>query len=591
MKRQQHSTDALVYAYGAVAPNANAHVAQELEGQRQFWNALVEADRAHEAVIHATMSRDSADYAAASRELDAAQESVREVIEARNAERARTRTRATSMDAAVKAAIATRNEARKRLWAEAAAWRKTHAPQAKALEATRRARNAELRRASGLYWGNYNRVLDAFERARGAARKKGRRVQEKAPQGEGVLTVQIQRTRSGLGAAPHELHDGSVSGLRLGTPPTGVEHLPATRRSRECRVTATMRVDAAGNACSFPVWLHRPLPPHARVKSAQLVMRSDEARLCLTVSTPTQLVAHSATSACGVDLGWRLEDDGALRVATVVDTSGAVTVYRLDRQWMEGMDRVERISTYIDDGLLELAQELQGAEGLPEPVAQALARWRPGLGARHVDADALYRYIKPLRDERKALPAALLRWYKRYDHLLRYRDPLRKKLIRRRRERYRLIARDIAKAHAVIGLEDMDLSAMARTKKRPDATPPELHAAARAQRVRAAVSDLRAEIEHQARKHGAQLAYATAHTTTRCHACGQVTGQGDRLALHWTCEHCAARWDQDANAARNLRDAASGAVMGAAEDGASSTCAPIVARIKDRSHGRGASPL
>ncbi|MDD2606038.1 MAG: zinc ribbon domain-containing protein, partial [Desulfobacteraceae bacterium] len=274
---------------------------------------------------------------------------------------------------------------------------------------------------------------------------------------------------------------------------------------------------------------------------------------------------------------------GGLQVAVAMGTNGKIKRFELSREWMKGMDQVERLGSHIDEGLLEVAKEVMALkDDIPIPIQTAVSKWRPGLGAKYIDAQGLHDAVRVLNFK---VPAAVLHWYKRYRHLSVWRDNLRSKLIGRRREIYRLAAREIAQSYRIIGIEDMDLSKMAKTKK-SDFGDNELFAAARAQRVRAAVHSLREEIEHQAVKHGAQIVYSTAYTTCRCRVCGQITRQHDRSMLVWVCEHCGATWDQDFNAAGNLMAAASGAsadVTGVVGDEKSTDNSLVLGQKKDLS--------
>ncbi len=79
----------------------------------------------------------------------------------------------------------------------------------------------------------------------------------------GVLSVQIQRTRSGLGASPNELMNGGVPALRFNV----------SRSRKRYSHTVEMRCDADGSKIQLPVWLHRPLPEPSRIKATQLAWR------------------------------------------------------------------------------------------------------------------------------------------------------------------------------------------------------------------------------------------------------------------------------------------------------------------------------
>ena len=158
-------------------------------------------------------------------------------------------------------------------------------------------------------------MLRSYDTARQLTRQFGRRLRPHDPlRDDGVLAFQFQRTRSGLGAAPAELFDGTTAALQLSCEPL---------RGRRASMLE-MRVDAAGNTVRLPIWLHRPMPPDARVKAAELVWRRKANRtiwrLCLTLSvpaTPLQVVSvEDLRAPVRVALGWTLTDAGALRVAT-----------------------------------------------------------------------------------------------------------------------------------------------------------------------------------------------------------------------------------------------------------------------------------
>lgn len=586
MNRQKENMQSLVYAYGAIPPHNNRHVMAEIEKQRLMWNALVDVDREHERNLDALMRETMPEYEKAAQYLDQCRDKLRDTIEARNQERVKLRAKDVPMNHAVKEAVSIRNEARKEVWKLAARWRKQNKDLLKQANDIRKEKIKNVRQKSGLYWGNYNRVLDSYETARKLCMKKGRKVQYfDDSRADGCLTVQIQRTKSGLGASPDELMNGSFYPVQIKPVDPAVEMLPRAARTRACKTELTMRVDAAGHMVTCPVWLHRSMPKDARIKRVQLVWKKEgekiKGKLCLTISQEKQKKTNPAVSARGLDLGWRKQPDGSLLVATSVSSDGDWHCYALPADWMQGMDQVERLHSYIDDGLLDVAGFIhQNKDSLPEIIISS-SSWRPGLGARHVNAQALHDAVRTLNWD---VPEEILHWYKRYRHLSLWRDSLRTKLIRRRREIYRLAAREIA-LNSVIGIEDMDLSKMAMTKKRDDAQDNELREEARANRVRACVHQLRSEIEHQAAKHGSQIVYATANTTMRCRDCGHVTGQNRREKKTWLCEHCGARWDQDRNAAGNLLavaiDNANVELLAGPGDGKPMNYGPIVPRKKE----------
>lgn len=555
MKRQKDGMQSLVYAYGAVAPIDSQVVMAEVYRQWDMWDALVNASRDHDRRMDTYFREVSPEYVAACESLDSAWDNLREKIEARNARRSESRAKTTDKDEDVREAVKKRNEARTAHRNILNTLRKTHKDAMKESEVMRKQDNTRIRQESGLYWGNYNRVLDDFETARQACMKLGRNVQHiDRSRKDGVLTYQIQRTRTGLGAAPSELHDQSINGIQISPVSAESFMLPRAARTKAVQTKFRMRVDNDGNAIETLVWFHRPLPPDVRVKKAQLCWKSEgekyKGKLCLTISQPRQTVTHAGVSAAGIDLGWRKQPDGSLLVATISDTTGRTERLTLSPQWISRMDQAERIQGYIDDNLLDVAAYIHAnKDTLPNALSMPTARWKPGMGSRNLNATELHDAVRSLNWN---VPEEILHWYKRYRHLYTFMTSLRAKARRNRKETYRLFSKKIGASYAYIGLEDMDISKMARTKKRDDAEDNELRKEARANRVRACVHELRSELIHQARKHGTEIHMATSLTTMRCRECGGVTEQADREQRIWTCEHCSAKWDQDANASKNL---------------------------------------
>ncbi|WP_038082235.1 hypothetical protein, partial [Thioalkalivibrio sp. ALgr3] len=307
MKRTDEKKEALVYAYGCgEVPLWSPAIREEVRKQRAFWDALVDMDRELDRELDDRMKADDPAYAAAVEYLKKKAEELREARTARDEARAASRSRKVdpALDKALREAASARDSARREVWRLAAAWRKANKEAIREHQARRKEEIKRLRSASGLFWANYNRVVDDYEAGRKTAMKKGRRMRHFNPDREdGVLTVQIQRTASGLGASPEEVHRGDCSMIHVEAPPVGVEFLGASARRREGRVMARIRVDADGNQVKFPVVMHRPMPTNARVKAVQLVWKREgetvKAKLCFTVSKAKEDTQREATSAAG----------------------------------------------------------------------------------------------------------------------------------------------------------------------------------------------------------------------------------------------------------------------------------------------------
>jgi len=577
MKRQKEDTTAIVYAYGCSDPETIPDALREERlRMNAFWDELVRIDnRAERAVWEA--AREVQEIDGLISQIDHLSAQISDAVKAKRAERARARAKVDTpeLDKQIAELAKARRESRSALWPLLQDWRKEHRYLLRDIEQQRKKENKTARQQCGLFWGNYNRVLDSFERGRQLAKKRSGRMRFSDPQRkDGVLTVQIQRTKTGLGASTDELFNGVVTACMIDQ----IDHTafePGRARSDRRKAAKTwvdIRIDAAGNRMKLPATIHRLPPEDARIKSVQLKWWAEGERrrwqLCLTCTTPKTDTEHLARSACGIDLGWRKQPDGGLRIATVVDSDGKTEYLSLPPDWMAGMDQVERLQQHIDDETLTLAATWHlRVQDLPDDLREPLMGWRPKRGAAWVNQQALHdavrRRIESVAPGQRAdVPETIRHWYNRFRHLGIWRDRLRAKLLRRRRELFRLFARKTAQRYSLIGLEKFDLSAVARTRIRaPEAGDNELHAAARALRQRAAASEFRTELEHQAAKAGATVTKVDSNKTTCiCHACGHDNKKPKRQRerLIWSCENCGATWDQDMNAAQNVLNLATG---------------------------------
>lgn len=515
MKRQHTEHQTLVYAYGVgTILSGLDHAYAERDRNRRLWGALVGIDELNDVAILAAASADDNRLVSLRDEIYFAGRALTDAIDARARERKRVRgnTVAHGLDDAVTNWAAKHKSLRKEFYERISAWRGAHPDAIREFNARRFAAIKEARNASGLYWGNYNRVCQTFDAARQLCRKTGRRLRKSDEERtDGCLTVQIQRTSSGLGAAPRELQNGAYSALQIGAVPAAAYDpvTPRGQRSRLSQTTLDMRVDSDGHMLTARMWMHRPLPADCRIKAAQLTWRDGGARgrkwqLALTITRPPIATVHAhPADVVGIDMGWRIMQDRSLRVAIYADTHGAKEL-RLPAQWMEHQDWLERQQAEIDSEIIFG----------DDAIRKAQLRIKGG----------------------------------------------RTKDMGERREMYRLFARTIAMRYGVVAVEHLDLAAIAVSKEH----------AGRANRQRACVHQLLAEIKHQCAKHGAVMIPMQGPSTMQCHQCGKLGAPTDRAALFWHCDGCGTVWDQDHNAAINLMmaaaQAASGKMMGESAD-------------------------
>lgn len=439
----------LVYAYRCGEPTSGLDaLLAEHERVTIFWDSLVQIDRAHEQRQIDAARADEPEIDAQCAAIDVLSARIKTLFD----------DGAKRSDAELSSLITERRALFSARRAAMNAWRKAHKDTVRAIEVARQQAVKAARQATDAWWPNSNLAIQRYDAARQVCRRTGRRLRlHDEERDDGVIAVQIQRTRTGLGAAPEELQNGSVAALQIGYVPDSAYDvgIPAAIRRERRRTVLEMRIDADGNTVTCPITLHRPLPDECRIKSAQLTWRAQAGvlawQLCLTLSLPDVATVAPSGEPATLALAWQPQDDGSLLVATC----GAHRCV-LDARWMRQMDYVETLHAMLD---------AEDDDPRWTAYGERMARVAPGR-----------RTPRELAEVERA--------------------QLRQRLLRRRREVYRLWAREIVRAYGAIVMDDTDLSRVATDEAR---------SASNSLRHRAAPHTLRQEIVHQARKVGTPI--------------------------------------------------------------------------------------
>lgn len=377
--------------------------------------------------------------------------------------------------------------------------------------------------------------------------------------GDGVVAVQLQH---GLSASAARL--GQDSRLRIVYPPD-------TRSQKRARlVIFWLRVGSIGRK---PVWLkvpayeqrNRPLPSDAQITWACLVRRRgpqrryrdpnnpagvwrahDEYQIQLTIRTE-QSRPMAVSGLCGVDLGWKLLEDGRLRVAYWQGDDGHAGQLTIDPSgWRKEADLQSIRRGNFNDVRGELIKWLEAHPDRPSWLTKAtenVHQWRS------------FARLCRLVDDWQQCPGdeliltILRRWRVRENHLENYQHGLRQSLQRERLHIYRTFAARLARRYRRISVEDCNW-------RRLNALPADeankaVNATARFHMRIAAVGMLRQAIVQS----GAEVYLSKTKDSTReCQFCGHVNEWTDRerMSLMVTCQRCLQTWDQDQNAAAVL---------------------------------------
>lgn len=564
-----------VYQYGCLPPKVMPEEApQQLRMANHFWNALVECDRDAQQANQTLWSQQEPIHV-----LEAERDRLLAALEVlRTAtNQAKQQSRSGRVDptrreeaAALRAQLKVVRQQIKETKAELRP--KIAEAQQQIWEAQKAAEKAARQTfaAQGLYWGTYNAVARHFKTASIRAHKEGTAVRFHAFSGEGTWTVQIQTETNQVPATMNDLFDPSsrVANLVRVNPIKfqGWDTLRRGERRRRARTTLHLRV--ASNPDRSPVWLDlpmvmdRPMPEAASIKQVEVTRRRIGRNYRYTVAftvdePPVQTYpAQFPDAIVAVDLGWRKREDG-LRVGTWVGSNAPAAAHEVlvPNRLIGGFAQADRIKSHREtlfNGIqATLGQWLHDQSERPEWLierTQHLAQWRGhGRLMRLIDEWEMQRV-----PEDAEIWAALEAWRKRERHLEDFEVNLRDRLVRWRREIFRVAAAELAEQYTALMVEAMDLRTMAKRPPAEQDTSAQAQAAS-ALRQLAAPGLFRQALIAAFHARGREVYQVPAENTTRVHAeCGTVVITDYAAEITVFCPRCQVWYDQDVNACRNL---------------------------------------
>lgn len=561
----------LVYRYGLRAPTDNAElVGEQMRAAHRYRNTLVEIERGRRAAQRDLLLRHG-DVAAMEEAARAAVEVVVSATRMIKAHKAAGRTSKVPDDlrAALQEARAARATATAALFE---ARRSTREDPDVAIErAAIDERAADLRRSTrahcGAFWGTYLIIEDEDQAMRKMPLFKGREPNDprfKFWRHEGAVSAQIQG-----GMFEDELLDDT----RLRICPNPAADVKKTGRRAGHQRMLHLRVGSDERRgpiwASWPMTMHRPLPPGCQIKRATVHRRRIGPRDEWYVTLTLELLADTAPRACragavALDVGWRVLPDGRIRVARWLGQDGASGEVTLDDAQQEkpladSLRKPEQLRAIRDRNFNEArgvfaawlaSQSSQSSQSSPPPAwlleaTTTMLQWRSP--ARLAAVAVRWRAARWNGDE--AGFAVLEAWRVQDKHLWLWETSQRTSSLRRRRIHYQRIAAKLAARYDCIVLEKFDKRAIA---KRPDvldtnASPNET---ARSNRQLVATSELESAFKNAFR--GAVVEVSAVDTTRTCNVCGVVEAFDAAANISNTCGTCHATWDQDDNAAANI---------------------------------------
>jgi hypothetical protein len=562
----------LVYKYALASPHENFDLIDlQMRAAHRYRNTLVEIERGRRAAVR-LVEAEAGDMPAAQRALTMAI-GARELADGaikRHRARSRKRDEPQEMRDTLRAARVAERDA-----AKAFRELRLKIKDSPAMIAARDAigeRAKELQRSArancGVYWGSYllveGAVSDSFSDT--SLYNKDGHANDPAWArwtGEGSVGVQIQTAtadKATKSLTVERAASGNDSRLRIVLPDerawdrSGRTHRECENMARQAQLS--IRIGSNGRD---PVWgswrmdMHRPLPVGSTIQLATVHRKRvgpyDRWHVTFTLDVPASTRASTAgTGTIAVDVGWRVMGD-ELRVAGWQDDTGDRGELRLSAKDLAVLRAPEAMRSArdlrFDAARLALSVWLRDhREILPDWLrvisanvhawkaeARMVALRNRWMDARFADDEAAY--------------DALTNWAFRARHDWAVESCARGQALRRRREKYRVWAAQLATKYDTIVIENFDKRRVAATSR--DATTE--NETARANRVLASTSELVSCMETAARSRRAALfAVPCADTTRTCPTCGLVESRDAAAAVRLECE-CGARWDQDVDGA------------------------------------------
>ena len=563
---------AKVYQYGSPLKTVvEGEAKNQILLQARFWNNLVEIDREFARRYRDLINNADDKIAALTGELTARKEEIealrKSIKERRQASRAG-KAPATEIKARIAQLVAENKPLIEEIKAYRAKIKVELKPKTHDLEAERRGEVKKLRQryaAEGLYWGNYNAVLNSFDTARSRAMQSGAELRFHRFDGTGRWTCQIQG-----GMSIEEAFEGGSNSFQIDRiDPAAWDDSSTTRgeRKRLCRTSARVRINS--DAARKPVWLeipivmHRPIPADARIQLVSVNTKKIANRiqwfLNVTVVEGDEERGELSGDVVALDVGWRKKPDGCVRVAFWADGSGGMGEVKLD-PWAIAADRQVQSLQSTRDGNFNAARErvakwmasrknAEGSTAIPEWFLErtaTLSQWRSQ--ARLAALVSHWRGNRfPGDDDIFAISEL---WRKQDKHLWTWQANLRDKTQKRRLEHYRVFAAQLAAKYDVAVFDQFDLRGPGRKKSPEEGVDSESRL--RHIKTLAGVSVLRGEIKRAFDSAGKLFVKKQFGATEDCPFCGATKNGEPNVDMHLRCPNCGKIFDRDHAKAKYL---------------------------------------
>lgn len=560
--------------------------------QNALWNALVAIDHADREGYEQLRKDEDPEYARLSERVAELGTIIEENLAAKRELKKAMRTKKVDTsfyDKLITSARSERKEANARRSELKVRIKELIAPKVESLKLKAKEAIALAKAQSGLWWPHAGAVYDRYFVASPRAKKEGTMLQFHPFQGTGTFCFPLSVADTYRNKTIGQIANGDIAQMINISPLPNlkIDHLSAKSQKSRARHLLTLTVDrnretGESKSVTWPIIFHRDIPDDSIIQKVSVHRKRSgnkffwEAVFECRDQTPVKpLGDHPSTAQCGIDPGWRLEEDGSLRVATVCSKNNDryyCSALQLPSDLMSALERVKHVSSALDkeanDAWTDLYPLIKDSEG-DDPLS--LLKQRAVFNARRStekerERNAPGRMMKAMHRHYRNNPDALASdptqfsildaWINKTAKRTQENQNTRRRALRRRQHIYRNFAADLARQYLLIKIEDTPLAQMALNKKEMNSDGNALHKAARNQRQTAAISELFLCIENAARKSGSIIEWVLPDKTSdTCSVCGTDNFEESQNELIWTCKSCSSVHHRDENAARNIYNA------------------------------------
>lgn len=430
-------------------------------------------------------------------------------------------------------------------------------------------KNAYQPTNSGLWWCNYNAVMDSFKNGKSLVLKKkdGSQMRFHTFKGTGRLVNQLQTPRK-----ISEIFAGKTNQVIIKPLPEDAYTNPSrSQRRKLARTELTICAYKSSNEKGksqprhvvFPMIMHRPIPEDYLVTSVAVHAEDIAGKLewnvvfsCSTTTPPPDPNTHSSEKICGINMGWRQVDNG-LRIISIVDSDDNYQHVMLDELMVrKRLNYSRELQSHLDDALnshRDLVKKWLDDPILENDDSSEAIQWKELAlrTCRSKSPTMMWNLAIAWRNWPDFHPewfVELELWRKVDKRKRQEKDNIRIKALNHRKEIYRQLARQLTMDYSWITLGQLNLKEAAKSKKAKNQENV-LPAIARSNRQDASLYSFILELKHQASKHGCIIVDAERPVTKTCHQCGYSKNVVPAEDVIYRCKGCGAIYDRDINAA------------------------------------------